>query len=58
MRAIITGSLKILTFVGAMVPLVLLAQSHDDHGGHGAHGGGHGDGVNWHAPFPALISES
>ena len=42
MRAIITGSLKIMTFVGAMVPLVLLAQSHDDHGGHGAHGGGHG----------------
>ena len=42
MRAITTGSFKILTFIGAMVPMILLAQSHDDHGGHGAHGGGHG----------------
>ena len=42
MRAITIGSFKILTFIGAMVPMILLAQSHDDHGGHGAHGGGHG----------------
>jgi len=42
MRAITTGSFKILVFVGAMVPFMLLAQSHDDHGGHMAHAGGHG----------------
>ena len=33
---------KTLAFVGAMAPVMLLAQSHQDHGGHGAHGGGHG----------------
>ena len=33
---------KTLAFVGAMAPVMLLAQSHQEHGGHGAHGGGHG----------------
>ena len=42
MRAITTGSFKILVFVGAMVPFMVLSQSHDDHGGHTAHAGGHG----------------
>ena len=39
MRTLKLHFFKVLAFVCALMPVALVAQSHDQHGGHGAHGG-------------------
>ena len=39
MRTIKLNIFRVLSFICALTPVALVAQSHDQHGGHGAHGG-------------------